>query len=153
MYVIICNSRRDLWNKADRNFIHVNASIQCHDDRCSKHYLNSLLMFVTHTAASSGVRRLSLNLSSLYERFYNKRPRKWLKRVVAGANLGRRTLRMSWMRIFVVPSEHWTNGITVPYVAYRWVLPDPFKLCVIRGLNFRMSIFWRRWGRRKTIHV
>ena len=35
----------------------------------------------------------------------------------------------------------WINGITVLYIDYCRVLPDPLKLRVMRGLNFRRSIF------------
>ena len=76
MYVMICHSRHDLWNEAKCNLIYVCVSTQYHHDRWSKHSLNILLTFIIHTAASSGVRRISVNFSSLYKRFYDKRTEK-----------------------------------------------------------------------------
>lgn len=139
---MIYNSTRDLWNKADCNLIYVNISIQYNDDRCLKNSLNILLTFVMHTAASSGVCRLSVNLFSLYGRFYDKRTEK-----VAQEGGGRRESQSTHTPDVMNEDFHgsvrtlWINGITVPYIDYCRVLPDPFKLCVIRVLNFRKSIF------------
>jgi hypothetical protein len=140
---MICNSTRDLWNKADCNLIYVNASVRYLDDRCSKNILTILLISVTHTAASSGVRRTSVYISSLYERFYDKRTGK-VAQECGGRRESQSTHTPDVMNEDFRGSVRtlWINGITVPYIDYCRVLPDPLKLCVIKGLNFRRSIFW-----------
>ena len=130
MYVMVCNSRRDLWNKADCTLIYVNILVQYHHDRWSKHSLNVLLMFVIHTAARSGVRRIPVTLYSLYKRFYDKRTGKVLQ--AGGGRYESRSTQTPDVMNEDFRGSVWTlwiNGITVPYIVYCWVLPDPFKLC------------------------
>lgn len=118
-------------------------SIQHHHDRWSKRSLNILLIFAILIATSSGVRHVSVNLSSLHKRFYDRRTEKVVQ---AGGDRreSRSTHTPDVMNEDFLGSVWtlWINGITVPSIDYRWVLPDPFKLCVIRRLNFRRSIFW-----------